>query len=133
MVTDLVLAHAYYLEGAYWLFILTLMCVVLPNITLSVFSLVWYIDSSQLKAAAHGETKTEDETTRETTSCQTEDLIDKDEDHVDAHISRIRQLPQAPEEKIKRKTFQLSAATANVFTWIIRIVILVLQLDLCLK
>jgi hypothetical protein len=127
MVTDLVLAHAYYQEGAYWLFILTLMCVVLPNITLSVFSLVWYIDSSQLKAAANEETKTK----YETTQCQTDDLIDKDQ--IDAHISRIRQQPQAPEEKVKRKTFQLSAATANIFTWIIRIIILVLQLDLCLK
>ena len=27
MITDLVLAHAYYLEGAFWLFLLTLMCV----------------------------------------------------------------------------------------------------------
>ncbi len=131
MVTDLVLAHAYYLEGAYWLFILTLMCVVLPNITLSVFSLVWYIDSSQLKAAANDQTKSE----CQTTYCQTDDLIEKDdnEDQVDAHISRIRQQPQIPEEEIKRKTFQLSAATANIFTWIIRIIILLLQLDLCLK
>jgi hypothetical protein len=130
MVTDLVLAHAYYQEGAYWLFILTLMCVVLPNITLSVFSLVWYIDSSQLKAAANEETKTKSETTQ----CQIDDLIDKqDHDQIDAHMSRIRQQPQPPEEKMKRKTFQLSATTANVFTWIIRIIILVLQLDLCLK
>ena len=52
MVTDLVLAHAYYSEGAYWLFLLTLMCVVVPNLTLSIFSLVWYIDGCQLKAAA---------------------------------------------------------------------------------
>jgi hypothetical protein len=131
MITDLVLAHAYYLEGAYWLFILTLMCVILPNITLSVFSLVWYIDSSQLKAAANDKNKTE----YETTYCQTDDLIEKDnnEDQVDAHIYRIKHQPQIPEEKLKRNTFKLSAATANIFTWIIRIIILVLQLDLCLK
>jgi hypothetical protein len=135
MITDLVLAHAYYLEGAYWLFILTLMCVILPNITLSVFSLVWYMDSSQLKAAANEPRKTEYETTHQTTYCQTDDLIEKekDEDQIDAHIYRIKQQPQIPEEKIKKKTFQLSAATANIFTWIIRIIILLLQLDLCLK
>ena len=133
MVTDLVLAHAYYQEGAYWLFILTLMCVLVPNVTLSVFSLVWYIDSSQLKAAAANE---ESKTEYESTPCQTTDLIDRDHDQVDAHIYRIREPPQAPpveEQQVKRKAFQLSAATANIFTWIIRIIILVLQLDLCLK
>ncbi|CAF2614457.1 unnamed protein product [Rotaria sp. Silwood2] len=135
MVTDIVLAHAYYLEGAYWLFILTLMCVILPNLTLSVFSLVWYIDSSQLKAAANDQSKTEYETSHQTSYCQTDDLMEKDnvEDQVDAHISRIRHQPQIPEEKPKKKTFHLSSTTADVFTWIIRIVILVLQLDLCLK
>ncbi|CAF1416342.1 unnamed protein product [Rotaria sordida] len=136
MVTDLVLAHAYYLEGAYWLFILTLMCVVLPNLTLSVFSLVWYIDSSQLKAAANDQNKTEYETSHQTTFCQTDDLMEKDniEDQIDSHISRIRHQPQIPEEKLKRrKTFHLPSTTANVLTWIIRIIILVLQLDLCLK
>ncbi|CAF4029317.1 unnamed protein product, partial [Rotaria magnacalcarata] len=92
MVTDLVLAHAYYLEGAYWLFILTLMCVILPNLTLSVFSLVWYIDSSQLKAAANDQTKADYEISHQTAFSQTEDLIENDttEDQVDAHISRIR-------------------------------------------
>ncbi|CAF3360827.1 unnamed protein product [Rotaria socialis] len=135
MVTDLVLAHAYYLEGAYWLFILTLMCVILPNLTLSVFSLVWYMDSSQLKAAANDQTKTHYEISHQTTFSQTEDLIENDttEDQVDAHISRIRHPPQKPEEEVKRKAFRLSSTTANIFTWIIRIVILVLQLDLCLK
>jgi hypothetical protein len=135
MVTDLVLAHAYYLEGAYWLFILTLMCVILPNITLSVFSLVWYMDSSQLQAAADGLTKNEYETSQPTADCQTDELIENEngEDQNDAHMSRIRHQPQIPEEKVKRKTFQLSAATARVMTWIIRIIILVLQLDLCLK
>ena len=129
MVTDLVLAHAYYLEGAYWLFILTLMCVILPNLTLSVFSLVWYIDSSQLKAAAHnGQSKTDYPTSLQTSCSQSDDLIDKDQDQVDAHVSRIRQQPTAP-----GKTFQISSATVRIFTWIIRIIILVLQLDLCLK
>ncbi len=111
----------------------TLMCVVLPNITLSVFSLVWYIDSSQLKAAANEETKTDDDITHQSTYCQTENLLEKDEDQTDAHISRIRHQPSTPERKNRRNTFQLSSATANVFTWTIRIVILVLQLDLCLK
>ena len=131
MVTDLVLAHAYYSEGAYWLFILTLMCVIVPNLTLSVFSLVWYIDSSQLKAAAHEK----NETFHQTTSCQTDDITEKDhgEDQVDFHVSRIRHPPKPPEPIIKRKTLQWSAATANVLTWVIRIIILVLQLDLCLK
>ncbi|CAF1093966.1 unnamed protein product [Adineta steineri] len=135
MVTDIVLAHAYYQEGAYWLFILTLMCVILPNITLSVFSLVWYMDSNQLKAAANNQTNDEYETTRQTTSCQTDDLIEREmnEDQVDAHMSRIRQQPRIPEEKNKEKPFQLSSATIKGFTWIIRIIILVLQLDLCLK
>jgi hypothetical protein len=135
MVTDLVLAHAYYLEGAYWLFILTLMCVIVPNVTLSVFSLVWYMDSSQLKAAANGKVSSDYETTRQTTCCQTDDLLEKDsgEDQVDAHISRIRQPPATPEKKVKRNAFQLSAATIKGFTWIIRIIILLLQLDLCLK
>ncbi|CAF5163168.1 unnamed protein product, partial [Rotaria sp. Silwood1] len=41
------------------------------------------------------------------------------------------QIPE--EEQPKKKTFHLSSTTVNVFTWIIRIVILVLQLDLCLK
>lgn len=123
MVTDLVLAHAYYLEGAYWLFLLTLMCVVLPNLTLSVFSLVWYIDSSQLKAAANEKT----DKRFQTTSVQTEEI-----DQIDGHVSRPRQQPMTPEKSTK-KSFQLSTATAGIFTWIIRIVILVLQLDLCLK
>lgn len=131
MVTDLVLAHAYYQEGAYWLFILTLMCVLLPNVTLSVFSLVWYIDSSQLKAAA---AKEKSKTEYESTPSQTHDLMEeRDHDHVDAHIYRIREQPQIPEAEMKRKVFRLSAATANIFTWVIRIIILVLQLDLCLK
>jgi len=135
MVTDLVLAHAYYSEGAYWLFLLTLMCVFVPNITLSVFSLVWYMDSSQLKAAANGKTESKYEISQQTTYCQTDDLIGKEngEDQVDAHVSRIRYPPQIPEKQVERKTFRLSAATANIFTWIIRIIILVLQLDLCLK
>ncbi|CAF0897940.1 unnamed protein product [Adineta ricciae] len=134
-VTDIVLAHAYYVEGAYWLFILTLMCVILPNVTLSVFSLVWYMDSSQLKAAANGKVKPDYETMRQTTYCQTDDLMENKygEDQVDAHISRIRQQPQIPEEKVKKNTFELSSATLKGFTWIIRIIILVLQLDLCLK
>lgn len=133
--TDLVLAHAYYLEGAYWLFILTLMCVILPNLTLSIFSLVWYIDSSQLKAAANNQIKAENEASHQTSYSQTDDLIQKEhgEDQTDAHVSRIRQVPQKPEENGKLKSFQLSSTTADIFTWFIRIVILVLQLDLCLK
>jgi hypothetical protein len=136
MITDLVLAHAYFLEGAYWLFILTLMCVILPNLTLSVFSLVWYIDSSQLKAAAHGQSQIDYRTSQQTSSYQTDDLIDNDNngrDRVDAHVSRIRRLTLPPEQNTSKKTWQLSTATADILTWIIRIVILVLQLDLCLK
>jgi len=167
MITDLVLAHAYYLEGAYWLFILTLMCVIVPNLTLSVFSLVWYIDGSQLKAAANENQTTQYNTSvyemnssndfinkdqqknlnsseliplhqKQNSSCQTDDYYDSD-DQIDAHVSRLKQNPQIPEKDlqkktlVKRKHFQLSAATVNVLTWIIRIIILVLQLDLCLK
>lgn len=161
MVTDLVLAQAYYSEGAYWLFILTLMCVIVPNLTLSVFSLVWYIDGSQLKAAANKqqttvgqETSTSDINSsnnmlarnrknseylllhgKQHSACQTE--VD---DQIDAHISRLKQRLSTPVDKdlgsnqqTKGKAFQLSTATADVFTWIIRIIILVLQLDLCLK
>lgn len=158
MVTDLVLAQAYYSEGAYWLFILTLMCVIVPNLTLSVFSLVWYIDGSQLKAAAskHQTTTGRDTSTYEINSsnnileekngeylplhgkqhsaCQT----DIDDQH-DGHISRLRQRISTPDkdsssnQQTKSKSFQLSSATADVLTWIIRIIILVLQLDLCLK
>ncbi|CAF1628895.1 unnamed protein product [Rotaria magnacalcarata] len=168
MVTDLVLAHAYYLEGAYWLFILTLMCVILPNLTLSIFSLVWYMDSSQLKAVANEKQTTTqyntsmDETSlsddlnekdqerinnknpeliplnqKQSSSCQTEDLYD--EDQQDSHISRVKSKLQPPEKDVRQqdyiqgKYFQISAATANILTWIIRIIILVLQLDLCLK
>jgi hypothetical protein len=139
MVTDLVLAHAYYLEGAYWLFILTLMCVIVPNLTLSVFSLVWYIDGSQLKAAASEKQTTTYETNlsdnnieknhhseliplheKRHTFCQTDDYNQDD----------ISQIPEVQSIK-KRRHF--SSTTANVLTWIIRIIILVLQLDLCLK
>jgi hypothetical protein len=154
MVTDLVLAHAYYLEGAYWLFILTLMCVIVPNLTLSVFSLVWYIDGSQLKAAAN-----ENQTTTYETNLS-DDIIDKNQqrnhnnstseliplrekrdtfcqtdDEIDGHISRLKPTSQIPaEQNVKRKKhFKSSSTTANVLTWIIRIIILVLQLDLCLK
>jgi hypothetical protein len=93
------------------------------------------MDSSQLKAAANGKTENKYEISQQTTYCQTDDLIGKEngEDQVDAHVSRIRYPPQIPEKKVERKTFRLSAATANIFTWIIRIIILVLQLDLCLK
>jgi cell division protein FtsL len=171
MFTDLVLAHAYYQEGAYWLFILTLMCVVVPNLTLSIFSLVWYIDGIQLKAAAN--TTEYNTTINETNSsndilekdinsneqgsnnnntgseliplhqrrnsfCQTDEL--NGEDQIDAHMSRLRQRPETPEKGVqeqhrvvKRKHFGFSATTAKVLTWIIRIIILVLQLDLCLK
>jgi len=166
MVTDLVLAHAYYLEGAYWLFILTLMCVIVPNLTLSIFSLVWYIDSSQLKAAANKSQTTEYNTStyeinssnnfiekdqqknmnnseliplhqKQNSSCQTDDW--NDDDQIDAYVLRLKQRPQTPEKDlqenslVKRKHFQLPTITANVLTWIIRIIILVLQLDLCLK
>jgi len=167
MITDLVLAHAYYLEGAYWLFILTLMCVIVPNLTLSVFSLVWYIDGSQLKAAANENQTTEYNTSiiyetnssnnfidkdqqeninnseliplrqKQNSSCQTDDY--NSDDQIDAYVSRLKQKPQTSEKDlqqnnlVKRKHFQLSGATANVLTWIIRIIILVLQLDLCLK
>jgi len=155
MVTDLVLAHAYYQEGAYWLFILTLMCVILPNLTLSVFSLVWYIDSSQLKSAANEnetiQTNSSNDSIeknqekrrnsselillpqKQNSSCQTDDY--DNEDQIDAYISRSKKIPEIPEKEniVTKKHFLLSAATANVFTWIIRIIILVLQLDLCLK
>jgi hypothetical protein len=162
MITDLVLAHAYYLEGAYWLFILTLMCVIVPNLTLSVFSLVWYIDGSQLKAAANENQTTEYNTSiiyetnssndfidkdqqeninnseliplrqKQNSSCQTDDY--NSDDQIDAYVSRLKQKPQTSEKDlVKRKHFQLSGATANVLTWIIRIIILVLQLYLCLK
>ncbi|CAF4745801.1 unnamed protein product, partial [Rotaria magnacalcarata] len=78
------------------------------------------------------QTKADYEISHQTAFSQTEDLIENDttEDQVDAHISRIRDPPQKPEEKVKRKTFRLSSTTANIFTWVIRIVILVLQLDL---
>lgn len=163
MVTDLVLAHAYYSEGAYWLFILTLMCVIVPNLTLSIFSLVWYIDGSQLKAAANEDPTIQYNTSiyetnssndfldkdqqeenrsnseyiplhgKQNSSCQTDDW--NNEDQIDAYVSRIKQTPQTPREKdlVTKKTFQISAASANILTWIIRIIILVLQLDLCLK
>ena len=174
MVTDLVLAHAYYIEGAYWLFLLTLMCVLVPNLTLSIFSLVWYIDGSQLKAAAaqqdssdtqfhssKSETKVSDDTPgkdrtenhgpisdirqrssnhqsgselaplqQQRTSLSPTDA----DDQPDTHVSRLRERPATPEQTtVKGKRLQFSAATANVLTWIIRIIILVLQLDLCLK
>lgn len=159
MVTDLVLAHAYYLEGAYWLFILTLMCVILPNLTLSIFSLVWYIDGSQLKAEASekqsimqyqtsiNETSSSNDLQYNNCSnknsslvlldnkhdayCQTDDI--NDEDEKDSHISCLKDKNKPREEFIERKYFQISEATANILTWIIRIIILVLQLDLCLK
>jgi maleate cis-trans isomerase len=69
---------------------------------------------------------------KQNSSCQTDDQID-------AHVSRVKQRQQTPEKEreqeysAKRKHFQLSATTTNVLTWIIRIIILVLQLDLCLK
>jgi hypothetical protein len=131
MITDLVLAHAYYLEGAYWLFILTLMCVILPNLTLSVFSLVWYIDSSQLKATVHNQSQTSEQTSY----YRADDSLtrENEQDQVDAHVSRPRRYPTAPEPSAKRTSRQFTTATADVFTWFIRIVILVLQLDLCLK
>jgi len=128
-VTDLVLAHAYYVEGAFYLFILTLMCVILPNITLSVFSLVWYIDSSQLKVSP----KVDSEPTYQTAYCQTEDSNENNHDHVDSHVSRMRDPPKPPEQIQSKTTFQLSRTTMRIFTWIIRIIVLVLQLDLCLK
>ena len=168
MITDLVLAHAYYSEGAYWLFLLTLMCVVVPNLTLSIFSLVWYIDGSQLKAAANKKNATtqfNNTSMYETTS--SEDTFEKnqepinnsselvplnsrpglsyqmndyhEDEQIDGYVSRLKQRPQIPEQdtqrqnSVKRKYFQLSAATVNVLTWIIRIIILVLQLDFCLK
>jgi hypothetical protein len=160
MVTDLVLAHAYYSEGAYWLFILTLMCVIVPNLTLSIFSLVWYIDGSQLKAAANEKRTTIERDTSIYEINSSNDIFEKDQeqnrseiiplhgkqnsacqtdDQVDAHVSRLKQQISTSEKDIeqiyqkKRKHFQLSAATTNVLTWIIRIIILVLQLDLCLK
>jgi hypothetical protein len=167
MVTDLVLAHAYYSEGAYWLFILTLMCVIVPNLTLSVFSLVWYIDGSQLKASTNEKQTTTQYNTSIYETNLSDDIIGKDQrrnskgseliplhekrnsvcqtddcngdDQLDAHLSRLKQRPPTPEKDVqqpylnKRKPFQLSAATANVLMWIIRIIILVLQLDLCLK
>ncbi|CAF1360714.1 unnamed protein product [Adineta steineri] len=170
MVTDLVLAHAYYVEGAYWLFILTLMCVIVPNLTLSIFSLVWYIDGSQLKSARdEKQTTTQCDTSMYETNVS-DDVITKDprrnskgseliplhekqnsvshtdscheEDQLDEHILRLRNRAQILDKDVqqqqeqyisKRKHFQFSAATANVLTWIIRIIILVLQLDLCLK
>lgn len=169
MATDLVLAHAYYLEGAYWLFILTLMCVIVPNLTLSIFSLVWYMDSNQLKAAAHEKQSSTQSNTAIYETNLSDDMLEKDpqqrtrptdlesvplhekrnsfcqtdiangEDQLDTHVSRLRQRPQTPEKdpkrqsSIKRKHFQFSTASANILTWIIRIIILVLQLDLCLK
>ncbi|UJR26365.1 hypothetical protein I4U23_007698 [Adineta vaga] len=166
MVTDLVLAQAYYTEGAYWLFILTLMCVIVPNLTLSVFSLVWYIDGSQLKSVRD---EKQNETQYNTSVYETNlsyDISGKDqrrnskgselmplhqklssanqqddtngEDQLNVQLSDSNQRSQvseknAEEQLVKRKHIQFSAASANVLTWIIRIIILVLQLDLCLK
>lgn len=141
MVTDLVLAHAYYSEGAYWLFILTLMCVVLPNLTLSIFSLVWYIDSSQLKAAAN------EKETKAQYSMSSEDYLGKDQQQTSRRSELTSgnqkenfyprkndyQKDLQQQDSMKDKYFQISTATANILTWIIRIIILVLQLDLCLK
>jgi hypothetical protein len=167
MITDLVLAHAYYIEGAYWLFLLTLMCVVVPNLTLSIFSLVWYIDSSQLKAtaASQGQTSTQNESSMNETKFS-DDQYEKDRidthhptdhdvrqrnqhqhgnvestllhqqrtsiDPTNEHVVRSR-TSTLESNPVKTKHLQLSAATVNVLTWTIRIVILVLQLDLCLK
>ena len=120
MIADLVLAHAYYQEGAYWLFILTLMCVVLPNLTLSVFSLVWYMDSSQLKASTN-------ETSSEYSSCQ------KQNNSCQTNSNEHMEIDDSSNQSVNQKNFQFPATTINVLTWIIRIIILVLQLDLCLK
>ncbi|CAF4178880.1 unnamed protein product [Rotaria sp. Silwood2] len=170
MVTDLVLAHAYYLEGAYWLFILTLMCVIVPNLTLSIFSLVWYIDSSQLKAAANEKQTTTQRYTSICESTSSDDILEKDQqrnnnksselvplnqkqnsygqtndchedDQKDAHLSCLKSnlkisekdVQQQRQDFVQEKYFKISAATANILAWIIRIIILVLQLDLCVK
>ena len=159
MVTDLVLAHAYYSEGAYWLFILTLMCVIVPNLTLSVFSLVWYIDGSQLKAAANeNRTSTERDTSTYETNSSNDVLVKgqpvhsevaplygkqnsscQTDDEIDGHVSRPRQRIPTPEKDSEgnqqkpKEHHQITYATANILTWIIRIIVLVLQLDLCLK
>jgi hypothetical protein len=141
------------------------MCVIVPNLTLSVFSLVWYIDGSQLKAAANEkQTTVERDTSIYETNSSSNDMLEKDQenhsefipfhgkknsasqtddcyndDQIDSHISRLKQRIPTPEKddeqgyQKKRKHFKLSATTVNVLTWIIRIIILVLQLDLCLK
>jgi hypothetical protein len=159
MVTDLVLAHAYYSDGAYWLFILTLMCVIVPNLTLSVFSLVWYIDGSQLKAAANEKRSSSERDTTIYETNSSNDILVKDQqvrsevaplygkqhsssqtdDEIDGYVSRPKQRISTPEKDSEENPqkpkdhFRITSATANVITWIIRIIILVLQLDLCLK
>ncbi|CAF1022215.1 unnamed protein product [Rotaria sordida] len=167
MITDIVLAHAYYSEGAYWLFILTLMCVIVPNLTLSIFSLVWYIEGSQLEADANGkQTIIQNHTSIYETS-SSDDILDEDqqqnnnnstesipsnqkqtsyyqindEDQKDVHLSDLQPKLQISEKDlqpqqqdfVQGKYFQISAATANILTWIIRIIILILQLDLSVK
>ena len=139
MVTDLVLAHAYYLEGAYWLFILTLMCVILPNLTLSIFSLAWYIDGCQLKAAATRQESTaphasaHDKTDRSPMNCEQNSFYRAEKSNGSDQTGGRSGPNVSKQSSLKRRRFQLSAATANVLTWMIRIIILVLQLDLCLK
>ncbi|CAF0870614.1 unnamed protein product [Adineta ricciae] len=157
MVTDLVLAQAYYTEGAYWLFILTLMCVIVPNLTLSVFSLVWYIDGSQLKSSRNEkQTEAQYHTSMYETNLSN-DPAEKDQRRVSkasesvplnekpAGINKLdvytsdseyqsQKLDKDTQQELSNgKDMQFSVATANVLTWIIRIIILVLQLDLCLK
>lgn len=115
MVTDLVLAHAYYIDGAYWLFIMTLMCVMVPNLTLSIFSLVWYIDQSQLKTTAGN-------------------ILPPLDNSEKSHTEIERQTSNEPAKgQSEQKRLPLSQTTVRLLTWLIRIIVLVLQLDLCLK
>ncbi|CAF0725215.1 unnamed protein product [Didymodactylos carnosus] len=183
-VTDIILAHAYYDEGSYWLFILTLACVIVPNLTLSLFSLVWYLDGPKVSLQTsplvnddscetssaestdvkqneqHGQdnsggdidTLSRRRPTFSTTLAsphesnhyasfsQTDDVEIKqntlDETVTYANRARYSQTPPSERQKVNASDeilTQPSSATSNALRWIIRIIILVLQLDLCLK
>ena len=133
------------------------MCVIVPNLTLSIFSLVWYIDGSQLKSSRNEkQTETQYNTSMYETNLSS-DLAEKDQrraknasesvplnekpagiNTLDVHTSdsvyQSQKLDRDTQQKLTNgKDIQFSVATANVLTWMIRIIILVLQLDLCLK
>ena len=124
IVSDIILSIGYYNMNKKWLCALTLLFVIVPNVTLSLFSLSWYIDTYYaIKKRTIKQDEQQDPFKSPAKADTATSSLNLDDANNDVYEKKL---------EISRNSYQKSTFDSITF-WITTIIFLILQLDLVYK